>query len=1222
MSFNRTGAVPKNWRCWKKGKQWVYGCSLVFLGLGAIVPMVCSISIAHAEEITVPTEGAPPIENVVEDTVGTLPVPTSPASSNESTETSGNQPPVQEELNENDSEEIITTINPVDYGLPADTHIVLGNHTILLRLPEGIREAQYTNELNHLREEVTEKGYTLEIVANNVSVAPLALTEVTVDGLKYQIDTDTHIATVLGTTLTGNIEVLDIPSTITVSEGTFTVKRINSIRNVSIGRINIPGTITFIGGQAFFNSTIRHVSFEDNSNETLQIGNESFASCGIEVLDLRNTKTIFENRAFSGNELTTLTLPEAIEDEDIKSMAFENNQLSTINFPSTWISVGRGGDGTFKGNKLAELVIPETWGYIGSSVFSENEIESLIFNNNNLVLDNYVFAHNNLTSIDIPNTVILDGHEIFSHNRLINAVIHSPNSITQNTFGPFNYNLGFKKLTFLYSLHPDSDELVQLFYCHGDGGQAFNEVVNVHFPDDTNYEDWLNLAWEDIKMVFVKGDESDTDPAEYNFPERTFSRRIGESIEFEIEQTLSVFNAHEPYQWTDKDVIKWYKVEGENNIFIHEGNILTINGLQSDNFGVYKAIGTLPDGTTYELDEITLQQPYNVKIIFDEDANPETVNDQTAILTQGADELNDIRDSVQNILNNSVTSNTPYGIVSKESSGGNYTIIVSPLGKSVHKSGSTILSEHVYVPTYNVTSNGDRLTIDDSYQAIMDTPPTGHLFVDEENNRFSTGQTIAVENEKRFTDYVLTAKQKAGGIIIVDSGGNVNSAIDISNQIPSDPIVGDQVTLPETILGDDGLQYYADPSQDVDPEKPGIQIDLEVADKEIVYQFDEDESESQSVSDSESNSLSESNTTSESESTSTSESNSLSESESTSMSESNSLSESSSTSESESTSTSESNSLSESESTSMSESSSLSESESTSASESNSLSESESTSVSESNSLSESSSTSESESTSTSESTSLSESESTSASESTSLSESESTSVSESSSLSESSSTSESESTSASESTSLSESESTSVSESNSLSESSSTRESESTSTSESTSLSESESTSVSESNSLSESSSTSESESTSTSESESTSVSESNSLSESSSTSESESTSTSESNSLSESESTSMSESSSLSESSSTSESGSASEAINGTTGYSSVGEFLNGNISPGRILPGTGNTSSGKRLPNTGSSKESSAMLAAGLGLLSASGIGTETNRRRVKKRSNKRK
>ncbi|MBC1480304.1 KxYKxGKxW signal peptide domain-containing protein, partial [Listeria seeligeri] len=159
--------------------------------------------------------------------------------------------------------------------------------------------------------------------------------------------------------------------------------------------------------------------------------------------------------------------------------------------------------------------------------------------------------------------------------------------------------------------------------------------------------------------------------------------------------------------------------------------------------------------------------------------------------------------------------------------------------------------------------------------------------------------------------YTVVQYQKAGGLNPVTPDGNPVPGGTIA--IPEDALAGDVIRVPDIIGGSDGKEYVVDPSADEDVNTPGVQITLTDEEQNIPY-LDAISSESESSSGSESSSSSESSSESESESSSSSESSSESESESSSASESNSESES------ESSSTSESSSESDSESSSASES--------------------------------------------------------------------------------------------------------------------------------------------------------------------------------------------------------------------------------------------------------------------------------------------------------------
>ncbi|MBC2262867.1 leucine-rich repeat domain-containing protein, partial [Listeria sp. FSL L7-0091] len=441
-------------------------------------------------------------------------------------------------------------------------------------------------------------------------------------------------------------------------------------------------------------------------------------------------------------------------------------------------------------------------------------------------------------------------------------------------------------------------------------------------------------------------------------------------------------------------------VKNYNNVVITPSSI-SDNGQFADDVITWTELSNVNQDVTYSWDQrsagdnyvfsplfsgtaTTSVTPIGVKILVDDDGDSQTTTDQTLF----AEETNDL-EYLEDIYNyaKEQLSGTDYGLVDiQPGSNGSYTFIVSKVGslKTKDVNGDSIGTDKVYVPTYTVTGTGNAAQLDVSYGATIDSAP-GYVYIYEKNTpqevRYVPGANVNVpltdtnSNGKPQwqEDYTVVQYQRAGGLNPTTPDGSQVPGGTIT--IPDDSIEGDRITLPDTITGSDGREYGVDPSIDIDPTIPGVQVPLTDDEQDIPY-LDVllSESTSESIALSESESTSSSLSESESSSLSESESSSLSESESSSLSESESISQS--TSESISLSESESVSQSESESSSLSESesSSLSESESSSLSESesSSLSESESSSLSESESISQS----------TSESISLSESESVSQSES------------------------------------------------------------------------------------------------------------------------------------------------------------------------------------------------------------------------------------------------
>ncbi|WP_311769205.1 Ig-like domain-containing protein, partial [Listeria innocua] len=279
--------------------------------------------------------------------------------------------------------------------------------------------------------------------------------------------------------------------------------------------------------------------------------------------------------------------------------------------------------------------------------------------------------------------------------------------------------------------------------------------------------------------------------------------------------------------------------------------------------------------------------PIGVKILVDDDGDSQTTTDQTLF----AEETNDL-EYLEDIYNyaKEQLSETDYGLVDiqADSTGDFYTFIVSKVGslKTKDVNGDSIGTDKAYVPTYTVTGTGNAAQLDVSYGATVDSAP-GYVYIYEKNTpqevRYVPGANVNVPltdtngNGKLQwqEDYTVVQYQKAGGLNPTLPDGSQVPGGTIT--IPDDSIEGDRITLPDTITGSDGREYGVDPSIDIDPTIPGVQVPLTDDEQDIPY-FDILLSESTSESIEQSTSESIEQSTSESVEQSTSESISTSES--------------------------------------------------------------------------------------------------------------------------------------------------------------------------------------------------------------------------------------------------------------------------------------------------------------------------------------------------------
>jgi hypothetical protein len=139
--------------------------------------------------------------------------------------------------------------------------------------------------------------------------------------------------------------------------------------------------------------------------------------------------------AFQNNRLFTVTIPDSVTtigglDDDFSTGAFGDNYLRTVIFSDKG-NLKSIGYGTFSGNLLAGVIIPEGVDTIGGSAFSGNNLTSVTIPESVRWIYDYAFGNNLLTTVTIPGAVDMIGKYAFASNKLESVVIY-PSSNPDN----------------------------------------------------------------------------------------------------------------------------------------------------------------------------------------------------------------------------------------------------------------------------------------------------------------------------------------------------------------------------------------------------------------------------------------------------------------------------------------------------------------------------------------------------------------------------------------------------------------------------------------------------------------------------------------------------------------------------------------------------------------------------------------------------------------------
>ncbi len=208
------------------------------------------------------------------------------------------------------------------------------------------------------------------------------------------------------------------------------IKYTGSETTLDLTAISLNGTISQIGGYAFYNSSVKKIILPNTINS---IERYAFAYSKIEEINIPSSVTFIGNNAFIKSNISKITFESNSNLERIEQYAFAfTSNLKVITLPKSLVSVGSHmfyesglesinfeeeilltniSKHMFSSSKITDIVIPNSVNYIDDSAFRDcTSLTNVVLSNaDNLQIHANAFYNSSLTTINIPSNVTYIG---------------------------------------------------------------------------------------------------------------------------------------------------------------------------------------------------------------------------------------------------------------------------------------------------------------------------------------------------------------------------------------------------------------------------------------------------------------------------------------------------------------------------------------------------------------------------------------------------------------------------------------------------------------------------------------------------------------------------------------------------------------------------------------------------------------------------------------------
>lgn len=279
--------------------------------------------------------------------------------------------------------------------------------------------------------------YELDVISDPI--------DATIDGIRYTLSGSAPWTAEVAQQQTDafDLQIVNIPSTVTYNEQTYTVTGIaeNAFYNANtVTDVTLPNTVTYIGTMAF--NGCNNLTSVNLPTGMLEIGEAVFDETGLTDPLFNDVVFVFMPREYEGE----FTIPTGIQ--VIANSAFYGcSSMTAVTIPSSVTTIGMSAFANC--SSLTRVVLPSNVTVIGEAAFDGcSQLEEVNIPDGVAKIANYTFRDcQALSSITIPSSVDSIGDEAFGSCIELHTVICMP------TTPPYLHEYAFIGIQALNELH-------------------------------------------------------------------------------------------------------------------------------------------------------------------------------------------------------------------------------------------------------------------------------------------------------------------------------------------------------------------------------------------------------------------------------------------------------------------------------------------------------------------------------------------------------------------------------------------------------------------------------------------------------------------------------------------------------------------------------------------------------------------------------------------------